>query len=155
MLRYYNQFIGGRFGTALLLLRFIVGLAFIFHGLPKLRDVSAFASAVGLPWMLAAVAGWTEVIGGALLILGLMTPLAASLIGVVMLVALFKVHLPAGHAFVNPQGASFELAAVYLCVMGALLLAGPGAYSMDARLVRQLMRTDEVEPVISSERRAA
>jgi putative oxidoreductase len=137
MERIFGPFHGGRTGLALLLLRFIVGLAFIFHGWPLAMDVTGFANRLNLPVFLAAVAAYTQVIGGFLLIVGLLTPLAAALLAFEMLVALFKVHIPAGDPFVNPQGKSYELAAVYLFAMAALLLTGPGAYSLDAWLTRQ------------------
>jgi putative oxidoreductase len=133
----YERFHGGRVGVALLLLRFITGLAFIFHGWPKVTDVAAFAGNTGLPAWLAGVAAYTELIGGILLILGCLTALAALFIGVEMLVAMFWVHIRAGHPFVASGGPSYELAALYLFIMLALLLTGPGAHSLDAWLMRR------------------
>jgi putative oxidoreductase len=127
----------GRIGTALLLLRFIVGLAFLFHGWPKVTNVAGFAGQLHLPLWLAGVAAYTELIGGVLLILGGLTALATLFLLVQMVVALFMVHFRAGHPFVNPQGPSFELPALYLFLMLAFLFAGPGAYSLDASLMRQ------------------
>jgi putative oxidoreductase len=136
MQRIYEQFYSGRVGVALLLLRVIVGLAFMFHGWPLMADVAAFAGNVKVPVWLAGVAAYTQFIGGILLILGFLTPIAAMLLGIEMLVALVKVHFPAGDPFVNPAGRSFEVAAVFLCAMLAFLLAGPGAYSLDAVLMK-------------------
>jgi putative oxidoreductase len=134
--RIYEQFYSGRPGIALLLLRLVAGLAFVFHGWPKLADVAAFAAALKLPLWLAGVVAYTEVVGGALLILGLLTPLAALFIAIEMLVALFKVHIPAGDPFVNPAGRSYETALLYFALMVAFLLVGPGAYSLDAVLMK-------------------
>src|SRR5437016_224421 len=117
MNRIYGGFHGGRVGRALLLLRLIVGLAFIFHGWPKIQNVAAFAGTMKLPVWLAGVAAYTEVVGGMLLILGLLTVVAALFIAIEMLVALFMVHFPAGHPFVNPAGHSFETPAFYLFTM--------------------------------------
>lgn len=89
-----------------------------------------------LPLWLAGMAAYTELIGGILLILGLLTPLAALFIAIEMLVALFMVHIPAGDPFVNPRGRSFETAAFYFVTMVTFLLAGPGAYSLDAVLMK-------------------
>lgn len=133
MNRIYDRY-DGRLGVALLLLRVIAGMAFIFHGWPKVTDVAGFAEGAHLPLWLAGVAAYTEVIGGGMLILGLLTPLAALFLAVEMLVALLKVHLPAGHPFVNPEGHSYESALLYLFIMLAFLLTGPGAYSVDAQL---------------------
>jgi putative oxidoreductase len=139
----------GRVGAALLVLRGIVGLAFIFHGLPKVQDVGAFAGAMKLPYALAFVAAWTEVAGGALLILGLLTPVAALLLAVQMAVAMGMVHIPHHHPFVNAKGSSYELALLYLVANVGFLLAGPGAYSLDAALTR---RAEATEPVLERRR---
>src|SRR5688572_16662609 len=112
----FPGFPAGRFGAALLVLRVVVGAAFILHGWPKVNDVAGFAEKTGVPWILGAAAAYSELVGGVLLILGLLTPVASGLLAVVMLVALFKVHLPAGHTFVNPGGPNFELAALYLAI---------------------------------------
>jgi putative oxidoreductase len=122
----------------MLLLRLIAGAAMIGHGLPKVADVATFASRMKLPEWLAAVAAYTEVLGGAALILGLLSSVAAVFLGVEMLVALFMVHIPARHPFVSASGPSAELAALYLVLMLAFLLAGPGAYSLDALLARHV-----------------
>jgi putative oxidoreductase len=136
MQRIYDQFYSGRVGVALLLLRFIVGLAFIFHGWPLVNNVTGFAGSSKVPVWLAAVAAYGQFIGGILLILGLLTPIVAAVLAIEMLVALFKVHFPAGDPFVNPAGRSYEVAAVFLFTMLSFLLAGPGAYSLDALLMR-------------------
>jgi putative oxidoreductase len=149
-----HHFHAGRTGAALLVLRVIVGLAFIFHGLPKVADIGGFAGTFGLPWFLAAIAAWTEVLGGALLIVGLLTPLAALLLVIQMLTALFMVHFPAGDPFVAVGARSYELAAVYLCANVAFLLAGPGLYSLDAMLWRAYAERG-VRPAPARERRPA
>jgi putative oxidoreductase len=66
-----------RFSAALLLLRLFVGIAFIQHGSGKLMHPAEFAAEFGIPVSLALATMLTQVIGGILLILGAVTPLAA------------------------------------------------------------------------------
>lgn len=150
MFRRFYEYHAGRTGAALLLLRLLAGTGLIFHGWPKVQNLHAFADMFRLPLWAAALAAYTEVIGGALLILGLLTPLAALFIAGEMAVALLMVHFPAGDPFVNPQGRSFELAALYFVIALTFLLAGPGLYSADACLAGR-----QVVPVFGRRRGTA
>jgi putative oxidoreductase len=130
--------IGGRPAFGLLLLRFIIGLAFVFHGLPKMHDPTGWMPAMlgahaFAPAWLQAVAALVEFFGGIALILGLLTPLAAMLIAIDMLTAILFVHIPMGGQFVGGRG-SFEQPLTYLVAMLLFLLTGPGTISVDARL---------------------
>jgi putative oxidoreductase len=86
----------------------------------------------GPPGFLQAAAAACELGGGALLVLGLFTRIAAVLLAGVMVGALALHHIPHGDPFVNPKGPSFELAAAYLAVAVLFLAAGPGRFSLDA-----------------------
>lgn len=143
----YPKFIGGRGALGLLFLRIVVGAAFILHGWGKIRDPFGWMGPdAGVPDSLEAAAAIAEFCGGAALILGLFTPLAAlGLIGV-MLGALGMVHLPAGHPFVSTSGQSFELPLTYLAVAVMFLLAGPGTWSLDAWLFPGRGRTTDAPP---------
>jgi putative oxidoreductase len=133
-MRRFYRFYKGRIGTALLLLRLIVGFAFILHGWPKVQDPAAFARMMHLPSWLGFIGAWVEVGGGALLMLGLLTPLAALLLTLQMIATFPIVHIPQRTPFINPSGPSYELALVYLVVGIVYLLTGPGAFSADAWL---------------------
>ena len=71
-----------------------------------------------------------ETAGGALLTLGLATPVAATLITGTMTTAVRKVHLNAG-PWVSNGG--WEYNAVLIAAMGAIADAGPGPLSIDAK----------------------
>jgi putative oxidoreductase len=68
-----------------------------------------------------------QVAGGLALLLGVLTRLGATCIAIVMLGAIFTVHLP--HGFnVGDGGAEYALTQFLVAI--ALLLTGPGAYSL-------------------------
>jgi putative oxidoreductase len=145
MRRFYTYY-AGRLGAGLLLLRLIVGIAFMFHGWPKIQDPAAFAGMMHLPLWLGTVAAWVEVAGGALLLLGLLTPLAGLMLAAQMVGTFLVYHLPQHTPFINPSGPNFELSLAYLAVAVLYLLAGPGAYSADAYLLGG-QRVENGEPV--------
>jgi putative oxidoreductase len=120
----------------LLLLRLYVGAAFVGHGTQKLfgwwggfgpQGTGGFFASRGFRWgvPMAVLAGLSEAGGGALLVLGLLTPLACLLIAVVMLNAIFSVTLK--RAFL--AGSEVEL--LYLVIAVSLAATGPGRFSID------------------------
>jgi putative oxidoreductase len=134
MRRFFPTFIFGWGAAALLLLRIVMGAAFILHGWAKIQNPSGWINAMGVegvPAFLQVLAALAEFGGGIALILGLLTPLAALGIVCQMLAALFLVHFPMGHSFVATGGPSYELPLVYLVLAVLLLLLGPGRWSLD------------------------
>ena len=131
--------------AALLLVRVVVGLLFVGHGLQKLTGwfgghglagTAGFFGALGLrPAALwAAVAGLAELLGGAGLALGLLAPVAAALIAGVMLFAIALVHAAKG-LWVSAGG--FEYNLVMLAAAAAVGLHGAGRYALDALLAER------------------
>lgn len=125
---------------ALLVARVALGLVFIAHGWQKFNEFGldgtgqAFeAMGVPVPQAAAVFAAVVELVGGALLLLGLLTPVAAALLVVDMLGAFVIVHRSAG-VFVTSNG--WELVAALGA--GALLIGavGPGRFAVDALLSR-------------------
>jgi putative oxidoreductase len=135
-----------RFGDmediALLVLRLVLGGVFVAHGAQKLfgsfgrpgiEGAAGFHDQLGIkPGKPTAIlAGLAEFVGGILIIAGFLTPLAALALIVVMIVAILKVHLR--HGFFAASG-GYEFNLVLIAVAVALLLAGSGAFSIDAAL---------------------
>jgi putative oxidoreductase len=125
-----------RGSAGLLLFRVVMGAAFVLHGYGKIQHPTSWMPGDQFPGFLQAAAAVAEFGGGIALILGLLTPLAALGLAATMAVAVFQVHVPHGDVFVatEPGQGSYELAAVYLAGAIALLLLGPGRFSIDGCL---------------------
>jgi putative oxidoreductase len=122
-----------RVSVALLLLRLIIGVAFLQHGYGKiLSPFNWMGPEAPVPGIFQGLAAFSEFFGGFALLLGLLTPLASLGILFTMVVAV-ATHVMKGDPFV--QG--YELAAVYLAISAALLLAGPGRFSVDYAIAKK------------------
>jgi hypothetical protein len=82
----------------------------------------------------AALAGLAELLGGAGLALGLLTPVAAALIAAVMLFAMALVHAEKG-LWATAGGYEYNL--VLLAAATAVGLHGAGRYALDALLAER------------------
>ena len=120
----------------ILLLRLVVGLAFVGHGTQKLfgwfggygpKGTGGFFASQGYraPVLMAVLAGLAEAGGGTLLALGLATPLAGALLAIVMINAIGSVTFK--KAFM--LGSELEIA--YLTIAVSLAATGPGRFSID------------------------
>lgn len=137
MRKLFANFVGSWPALALLLIRLVMGLAFVLHGWPKIQNPMGWMNAMGgssVPSFLQALAALAEFGGGIGLILGLLTPIAAFGLVCQMIGALVLAHLPQGHPFVSQSGPSYELPLVYLVVAILLIALGPGKWSIDALL---------------------
>ena len=124
-----------RGSIAVLLLRLVAGVAFIFHGWSKIQNPFHWLdkAATPPPGFVQALAAVAEFGGGIGIIIGLLTPLCAVGILCTMGYAVYT-HVLRGDPFVSKGGGSYELPVVYLVIATALLLLGPGPYSLDQKL---------------------
>ena len=121
------------------ILRIVAGLMFMLHGAQKLLgfpDPGAKLTAQA-PALIKA-AGWIELVGGALITVGLFTSIVAILASGQMAVAYFKQHAPGGFW---PTLNGGELAVLYCFIFLYLAFAGPGPWSIDALMARGRARS--------------
>jgi putative oxidoreductase len=121
--------------------RLAIGVIFMAHGGDKLfnwfggggftETANGFTGLMGpVPgWLLAAMAGGGELLGGILVFLGLFTRFGAFLLAAVMSVAIVKVHWSAG-LFARDNG--FEYPLTLLAASLGLLMSGAGPFSLDS-----------------------
>jgi putative oxidoreductase len=139
-------------------LRLIVGYGFIEHGYAKLaRGPELFAAilhALGTP--MPALLAWAtilvELFGGLAVLLGVLIPLASIPMIIVLLVAIFTVHLPNGFSSIKLQsvdamGAHFgppgyETDLLYMAALIALVLGGSGPLTLDRLFLPRIERAE-------------
>ncbi len=133
----------------LVLIRLVFGVLMAAHGSQKLfawfggyglTGTGTFFEQLGFrPGRLfAAAAGWTEVLGGVLVAVGLGGPIGPALVVSVMIVAVVSVHW--GHGlFAATNG--IEVPLLYAAGAAALAFTGSGRYSVDALLGLTSMST--------------
>jgi putative oxidoreductase len=114
------------------IVRIIVGLLFLEHGTAKYLG---FPVAQRVPEVLSmsGVGGLLELIGGALIVVGLLTRPVAFLLCGEMAVAYFYAHFPRNFFPVINGG---DAAILYCFVFLYLVFAGAGPWSLDALLTR-------------------
>lgn len=128
------------FSVGLLIIRVVVGLTIMGHGSQKLfgwfgggglqatgKGFESMGFKPGVPMVL--LASLSEIVGGGLFVLGLLTPFASLLIVIPMVVAIFKVH--GSNGFWNGNGGieyNLVLMAAAICVG----LTGAGSIAIDA-----------------------
>jgi putative oxidoreductase len=125
-----------------LAIRGVAGPLFVGHGTQKLfgwfgghglEGTGGFFESIGLrPGKRhATAAGVAEALGGALLTIGALTPLATAMVSGSMVTAIRKVHAPNG-PWVTENG--YEYNAVIIAALVSVAESGPGPLSVDRRL---------------------
>lgn len=120
--------------------RVAIGVVFVQSGLGKLQNldnVTQFFTQLGIPLasVQAPVIAGLELVGGALIVLGLGTRLAAALLACVMLVATATAVWPQLESW---RGVLGTIETAYFSIFVYLVVHGAGALSVDTLVARRL-----------------
>ncbi|AKT43084.1 DoxX family protein [Chondromyces crocatus] len=124
----------------LLIVRVAAGLVLMPHGIYKALDAAQSlarglaAKGLPAPLTLAWCATLAELVGGALVALGLLTRPAAVTACITMVVAWSTSHLGDARFIGLGKGAAFEYPLLLSLLFLAIAISGPGRYSLDAML---------------------
>ncbi len=111
------------------ILRIMVGLLFMQHGLSKYFGFPAAFPVAVQPLSLLGLAGAIEIVGGALVAIGLFTRVAAFIMSGEMAVGYFMAHFPKNFF---PMINGGDAAVLYCFIFLFIALEGPGPWSIDA-----------------------
>ena len=133
-------------------LRLIVGYGFMQHGVAKLsRGPDSFAAilqgmGVPDPQLMAWLTIVIELVGGLAVLLGAFVTIVSVPMMAVLLMAMFKVHLPYGFSSIKllavaATGAKFgpvgyEVVLLYIACLASLVIGGSGPFAIDG-LIRK------------------
>lgn len=149
--------------VGLLLARLVIGAIFIVHGAQKVFQLGLpavqqnFAGMhVPFPEITAPLVAFVELIGGILLVLGLLTPIAGVALAIDMLGAAIIVHLANG---MFAENGGWETVAGLGAGALALAASGPGRFALDHLLYGRFRerrmerrRADELNTAVEAER---
>ncbi len=91
------------------LVRLSLAVTFLYHGMMKFPMADMMADGMGMPIIIVYVLAIMEVVGGLLILWGgfgpeIATRTAGAIFSIVMLGAIFMVHLPNGWSFMSGYG---------------------------------------------------
>jgi putative oxidoreductase len=127
----------------LLIMRLACSLPFLYHGCAILFGAFGgpgpqnFAAFMKMPVIVGYLVGLAQVAGGIAILTGALLRVGAVCVIVVMLGAIFLVHLPNGYD-IGHGGLEYALTQMLLAL--GLLFAGPGKYSLASVLPRPLQK---------------
>jgi putative oxidoreductase len=132
---------------ASLILRLVVGFGFMAHGWAKLsRGTAGFEkllqqTGVPLPHLTSYIVPYVELLGGFAILIGALTAIVAIPLIATMLVAMITIQFKFGYSSVKTIGLTasgplfgppgYEINLLYIAALIALILYGPGMYSVD------------------------
>jgi putative oxidoreductase len=151
MLSILNKALWGQWSP--LPIRLVIGFGFMAHGWAKLsRGPSGFAKVLTqigapLPEPTAWVSTFVELLGGLAIFVGAFVEVVSVPLIVMMLVAMFTVHLKYGFSSINTIGLTqngpqfgppgYEVNLLYIAGLLSLILGGAGALSLDRLVSRK------------------
>jgi putative oxidoreductase len=134
-------------------IRLIIGYGFLAHGWTKLsRGPAEFAKLLEqigapMPELTAWVSTLIEILGGLAILAGAFVAIVSVPLIVMMLVAMFTVHLRYGFSAINTIGLTadgpqfgppgYEVNLLYIACLLALILGGAGPFSIDRLRARR------------------
>ncbi len=111
------------------ILRIMTGLLFLQHGMTKYLGFPASDMTGVDPASMGGIAGILELVGGALIVIGLLTRPVAFVLSGLMAAAYWIAHAPSSFFPLLNGG---ELAIMYCFAFLYFVFAGPGPWSVDA-----------------------
>lgn len=137
-------------------LRLMIGGGFMQHGFAKLLrgpdNFTGILAAIGVPFpgLMSWLTVLVEIFGGLAVVIGAFVVLASIPMAVVLLVAIFTVHLPYGFSSIKLQSVEagvahfgqpgYECDLLYLAGLVVLVLSGAGPWSIDNVIARRRRR---------------
>ncbi len=122
------------------IMRVVLGIMFLAHGISKfemgMASVGGWFQSMGIPSFLAYVVSPIELIGGALLIVGLFTRYVSVLLIFVLIGAIITVRLPVG-LLGNGQMAGYELDLAFILVALYLVISDNTGFAIDQVLFKR------------------
>lgn len=137
-------------------IRLIIGYGFLEHGIAKLQKGPEhfvdIVHAIGtpLPHLMAWLTIWVELIGGIAMILGAFVTMISVPMAIVLLVAIFTVHIQFGFTSIKlmavtaegpkfgPPGVETDL--LYLAGLASLVMSGPGPFALDRWIASRIRK---------------
>jgi len=116
------------------IVRIMVGLLFMEHGTGKLLGFPASPTAAPALFGLLWFSGLIELVGGALVAVGLFTRIAAFIMSGEMAIGYFMVHAPRNFFPMLNQG---DAAVLYCFIFLYFAVAGGGDWSLDRLISRR------------------
>lgn len=117
----------------LFFLRLMVGTLFFYSGQRKIRDIKGFSKHNGLPVLIGFGAILFELLGGLMLILGIYSQIAALMIILIMLGAIYH-HVVKWKSPYWAQNKGWEYDLMWLVMCLVILTSGGGSYSLESFL---------------------